>query len=207
MDGVKMAYFKTAAQLFSERSFDAVSINDIAETIGKTKSSIYNHFSSKQEILDTMYRFFREHLFDNRKPVDELMPIIENGSVLDMMLSVTFLFPKEYMELLSNILAVIHQRKYHDEQAKRVAKELMVDEGVRYVEEVFDRAIAVGRLAPFNTHWLAIVLNDTRNGEYMRIIVDPDYQSKTRYQAEEMVVYQHAAAMIVDLRPPYRRAP
>jgi AcrR family transcriptional regulator len=41
----------TAARLFSESSYDAVSIDDIADRIGATKGLIYHYFPSKSALL------------------------------------------------------------------------------------------------------------------------------------------------------------
>jgi TetR/AcrR family transcriptional regulator, cholesterol catabolism regulator len=40
-----------AARIFSEKGFDATSMQDIAEAVNLQKASLYHHFSSKQEIL------------------------------------------------------------------------------------------------------------------------------------------------------------
>jgi AcrR family transcriptional regulator len=47
LDGVLTA----AVQLFNERGYEATSMGDLAERLGITKSSIYHHVSSKQELL------------------------------------------------------------------------------------------------------------------------------------------------------------
>jgi AcrR family transcriptional regulator len=47
VDGVLTA----AVQLFNERGYEATSMGDLAERLGITKSSIYHHVSSKQELL------------------------------------------------------------------------------------------------------------------------------------------------------------
>ncbi len=43
-----------ASQLFKERGYSAVSVRDIAEAMGIKAASLYNHISSKQEILSTL---------------------------------------------------------------------------------------------------------------------------------------------------------
>lgn len=198
----KRRVFETAIELFAANTYETVTMADIATALQRKKPSIYNHFTSKQEILDTMYGFFCAHIFDERKPLEALTPIFETGTVLEMMYAMSFEFSKEHKPLMTRILTVIHQRKYFDEQARKIAKELMADEGIRYVEMAFNHAIAIGRLAPFDTHWLALVINDTRNGEYMRATLDTHHNRTTYLQNEELLVYRHAEALIIDLHPP-----
>lgn len=40
-----------AVALFIERGYDATSVADLAERLGLTKSALYHHFSSKEEVL------------------------------------------------------------------------------------------------------------------------------------------------------------
>ena len=53
---------KAAARLFSEKGFDKVTTREIASAIGINSASIYYHFSSKEEILKNLYRFYSERL-------------------------------------------------------------------------------------------------------------------------------------------------
>jgi AcrR family transcriptional regulator len=59
-----------AEELFYERGFDAVGVDDIGERAGITGPAIYRHFSGKAEILAV--------LFD--RAVDELMAATAGGS-------------------------------------------------------------------------------------------------------------------------------
>ncbi|MDF2664504.1 MAG: transcriptional regulator [Microbacterium sp.] len=40
-----------AVQLFNEQGYDATSVADLARRLGLTKSALYHHFSSKEELL------------------------------------------------------------------------------------------------------------------------------------------------------------
>lgn len=50
----KQRILDEALKLFSTNGYDATSIREIAEAVGIRKASLYSHFSSKQEILDTL---------------------------------------------------------------------------------------------------------------------------------------------------------
>lgn len=43
-----------ALELFSVKGFEATSVSQIADAVGIRKSSLYSHFASKQDILDTL---------------------------------------------------------------------------------------------------------------------------------------------------------
>lgn len=47
-------------ELANEKGLGRVSMSQIAERAGLKKSSLYSHFSSKEEIIEEMYVYFRE---------------------------------------------------------------------------------------------------------------------------------------------------
>lgn len=51
MQNRKEEILRCSAKLFRKRGYKATSMRDIAEVVGIKAASIYNHFSSKQEIL------------------------------------------------------------------------------------------------------------------------------------------------------------
>lgn len=50
----KSEILQAALELFSTNGYEATSISAIAETVGLRKASLYSHFASKQEILDSL---------------------------------------------------------------------------------------------------------------------------------------------------------
>ena len=62
----------TTLELAAEKGLAGVSMSMIADKIGIKKPSLYKHFSSKEEIVETMYQFLREQSKKNVniKPVD-----------------------------------------------------------------------------------------------------------------------------------------
>lgn len=50
----KQEILEASLELFSVQGFEATSISQIANAVGIRKASLYSHFESKQEILDTL---------------------------------------------------------------------------------------------------------------------------------------------------------
>jgi len=56
----KERIFDAAIDLFAERGYDRVSIRDIAAAVGIKESSIYKHYSGKDEILEKIFDYVLE---------------------------------------------------------------------------------------------------------------------------------------------------
>ena len=52
MNKTKRKIFETSMKLFAEKGYDATSIEDITETVGVAKGTLYYHFTSKEEIFN-----------------------------------------------------------------------------------------------------------------------------------------------------------
>ena len=59
----KQKIFETAIKLFSEKGYKGTSIREIVIKVGIKESSLYNHFSSKKEILNEIFRFYEIEFF------------------------------------------------------------------------------------------------------------------------------------------------
>lgn len=81
----KQQIVNVAARLFKERGYSAVTMRDIATALGIKASSLYNHISSKQDILTNIIIFLAEEFtngmedirFSNICNIEKLNQIIE----------------------------------------------------------------------------------------------------------------------------------
>lgn len=60
----RLALLEAAQRLFSTRSINGVSIDDIASEADVAKGSLYNHFESKEALADELFRMVRSHVAD-----------------------------------------------------------------------------------------------------------------------------------------------
>ena len=58
----KSRIMDVAVHMFSERGYEAVSIRDICGEVGIKEGSLYYHFRNKQDILDSLFARFEEHV-------------------------------------------------------------------------------------------------------------------------------------------------
>lgn len=63
-----MRIYRTAVELFLERSFDAVSVQEIADASEVSKMTVFNYFGTKEDLV---FRPMEEHFFDAARAVRE----------------------------------------------------------------------------------------------------------------------------------------
>jgi len=201
--GTKKRIFDNSIELFMLRGFENVSINDIADTVGIKQSAVYNHFPSKQAILDTIYEFYSYHFLLERPPLEDIEPILRNGSLIDIITCVIYEFKGDNVnQLMLQITKIIYHRQGIDERARGLAKSLIMENGIDFAEKVYKRAIEIGRIAPFDTYTLAMFLNILRVYILNSAIVDPSPESTKRKEEVEETLYKLAAEHLTDLNPP-----
>ena len=66
---------ESAIRLFYERGFDATSIRDIAEAVGISSSTLYHHFTNKQDVLHAAVTRFMTDF------VDACVPTLQDRSL------------------------------------------------------------------------------------------------------------------------------
>jgi len=72
----KEKILETSLELFSEKSFSGASIREIAKNTGIRESAIYNHYSSKDEILNKIIDEFSKRNFGSIILTDELLNLL-----------------------------------------------------------------------------------------------------------------------------------
>lgn len=96
-----------------DKSAGAVSLSDIADSLGVKKASLYNHFSSREEMYVATVDFCAEYLKN--------ISFIENGNS-DFRKLILQYFRSHTMEPLIQIYSFIHSEKYFNETATAAAE-------------------------------------------------------------------------------------
>jgi len=146
----KEAIITVALRLFSERGYDGVGIRDISKEIGIRESALYKHYSSKQDIFDSI-------LDDIERRYREEMPVVlpsesftgfsanENDSREELFCVCISMFQfylkTEYGSQLRRFLTI---EQYRNSETSRFFRELIIDNGLDHISGVFVRLINDG---------------------------------------------------------------
>ncbi|MCL1983197.1 MAG: TetR family transcriptional regulator [Clostridiales bacterium] len=201
--GTKKKIFYSAIRLFTERGYENVSLNDIADTIGIRQSAIYNHFKSKQEILDTIYDFYHYYQISNRPGPEELEALLETGSIFDIITKgFIYQFEEGVIEQMLDIAKIVFQRASTDAKAKELFQDLILNEAIVFVEDGLGKAVDAGRFAPFDTRSMSILINCIRLYTLIWLLVGPPPGILAKQVEDEYKLYALIANLITDLKPP-----
>jgi AcrR family transcriptional regulator len=133
-------------ELASERGLAAVTLSQIAERVGIRKPSLYNHFGSKDEILQAAYQFLRDQAraragartMDAAAPTDETL---EETLLRLFVRYCSFILDAEMLRFFKVL--------YAERSTSPIAAQIMVEETERMVSQIralFYSLVAHGRM-------------------------------------------------------------
>ena len=200
--GTKKKIFENSIKLFTQKGYENVSINDIADSVGVWQSAVYNHFKSKQEILETIYEFYYHNYVTNRPSMEAFEAALQAGSTMDILTKgFIYEFNESVMEQMYDISKIIMQRMVTDAKATELFQKLLLEEGISFVEDGFRKAVAMGRLAPFDIHTISVLINCVRLYTLLWWMAAPSDEVRRKVAKDEQAMYEHVAALLTDLKP------
>lgn len=146
-----------ALELASVNGMKGISMAQIADKVGIKAPSLYNHFSSKDEIIREMYSFFREQAQKNSRQVPADYAVLFEEKNLEKILTDSV---SEYTGMLSDKNMIQFFRVlYSERSANPAAAKIMVEETERMLAGTRDLfyALAVhGKIRRKNADMAAV---------------------------------------------------
>ena len=118
-------------ELAAKNGLSSVSMSQIASKIGIKKPSLYNHFKSKEEIIDAMYQYLRDKSKEKMSLTDIDYGEFVNGKTLEEVLtqSVSNYIRINEDEKMTSFYKVI----YSERAINPIAAKIMSDETKRMI--------------------------------------------------------------------------
>lgn len=140
----KEKIFDVSIDLFSEYGYDGVSIRQIAGQVGIRESSIYNHYKSKESILDEILNYYIEQMLSNEIPLDDASNNLDVSFDYFYQEGLNAFATQLKIEKMSKITRIILIESYHNDKIREFLKKSIIDSAIDGWIELFELMKAKG---------------------------------------------------------------
>ncbi|MBR5954173.1 MAG: GNAT family N-acetyltransferase [Methanobrevibacter sp.] len=134
----KEKIFHVSVDLFSKYGYDGVSIRRIASEVGIKESSIYNHYKSKESILDSIMDYYIDRMLANDIPLNQASTNLDVGFDYFYRAGLNAFLSQLKDEEMSKITRIILIESFHNEKIKEFLKKSIIDDAVNGWIVLFD---------------------------------------------------------------------
>lgn len=134
-----------AGELFNTRGYKSVTINDIAESLGMSKKTIYQYFAGKEELASSVVEAFMERVadkFDRLAPGQD--PLSDIRALFEQIKTEVSRVSPLFQDDIRKFLPQVHQRmrEMRAEKFKKVEECIRAGQRLGQVKETIDPRLA-----------------------------------------------------------------
>lgn len=127
----KQKIFDISIDLFSRFGYNGVSIRQIASKVGIKESSIYNHYNSKEAILDSILNHYIERMLAQDIPLDDASANLDVGFDHFYQMGLNAFAMQLKDEKMSKITRIILIESYHNEKINDFLKKSILEDAIK----------------------------------------------------------------------------
>jgi AcrR family transcriptional regulator len=162
MHATKERIMYAAITLFSDLGYEAVSMRDIAAKVGIKAASIYNHYSSKEDILNSIYAYYASNRDLVTPTQDALLKMLETEPVESVFKLMHFSHPEEVRDHMDRAIIIASRRLFgnENEASERFIRKYIFDLIRDKTVALIKRMIELGKIEPIDTELFCSVLTN-----------------------------------------------
>ncbi len=126
-----------AVELFAAKGYNAVSIREITRKVGIKESSLYNHYKSKESLLDDIFNYFHsrmEKISPSNEMIDDQLSILSPEMFFQQ---IVFEFGRQIDDTMDNIFRIIFMEQFRNVRARK----FVVEDLLKKQEELYYRVL------------------------------------------------------------------
>jgi|GEM_PF-294695 len=185
----KIKIIEAGIEFFSKKGYSGVSVRDITKEVGIKESSLYKHFKSKEELIETIFFNFRKACVEILPPMDNLDTLIA-GMSLHVFLEKGWDNFKRHMDdpINQKTWQMIYLELFRHPRAMEIYRVEVVEKTLDCLELVFAKMAEAGKIKPMmNSRVLAVEY------QYPLFMMVMDYHLlKSQHESTEKIE-QHVA--------------
>lgn len=142
--------------LFSQKGYNGVSVREITKEVGIKESSLYNHFKSKDEILEEIFSLFKQQFTKTLPPISMLDQIV-SVSTVQQFLEKGYENLKLHIDNPTNekLWRILYIEHYRDSMAREIFLNDIIQSTLEFLEIAFEKFIEHGKIKRYSAHILA----------------------------------------------------
>jgi len=145
----KNKILRAAARLFCDKGYENVTTREIAKAVKINSASIYYHFPSKEDILRSLYHFYREQRHKKSPDFNELMKLAETKAPHEVLMQTEFHYDEKIRKMLDQILVTATRGIGVDRKSDQFVKE-NIFELPKLLKPLLQKMVELGKIKPLN---------------------------------------------------------
>lgn len=138
--------FEAAVELFHQKGYAGATVREIARMAGIKESSVYNHYTSKEEIFDCVLNEFKSGIISNRPSENELANLVAVISPAEIIKLIFLRYVGNEEVKYDKIARIIFIEQYINKRAEDFFMKFMVKEPIEYYKKIFTMLMDAGRI-------------------------------------------------------------
>ena len=148
--GTREKIIKAAIFLFSDKGYSKTSVRDIAKEVMIKPASLYSHFTSKEEILHTLYDCYLENQNNTHPVISELLKEVETLHPIEVLKKVDFRYTGEALENMDRIAIIGFMEWKTDKKSEEFVKKALLDLADDFLRPLLEKMLELKKIEPLN---------------------------------------------------------
>lgn len=136
----KQRIFNAAAKLFAQKGYSDTTIRDIAEEVGIRGAALYNHYASKEDILNDILDLYEERSSFYQQELDELN--LDEIPVEEYPLRMHFFYKPEELMFMSWAGRIVMNEQFTNPRAAELLLGKLFENYISSYERFFETLVS-----------------------------------------------------------------
>lgn len=151
----KEIILKKSIDLFAEKGYDNVSVREIAKASSIKESSIYNHYKSKQQILDTIFEYLTKEMLVDTQTEQEIENIVTKDITEFYKIGSQYYENKLRDPTNLKIFRILFIELYHNSQIKNFIQKFLIEIPIQGWTQLFSQMMENNLIRKVDSEHLA----------------------------------------------------
>ena len=144
-----------AIDLFSKKGYTDTSMREIAQAVQIQPGSIYNHFASKQEILEHILGLFTLTVATSALRDLSIEKLMHDVTIDNILACMALQFDPEFADRYKKILYIILHEQHRSETVREYVRDKLVLQNEMYVRQMVEGLVTAGLIEPVDSDLIA----------------------------------------------------